>query len=126
MPRFLGHYVRDRHLLPLEQGIRKMTSLPAQRERLRDRGLLKEGYFADITVFDAATIEDAGTYAEPAQLSKGVKCVCCGDPGGSKALPLSPESLLPLRGSFHARSVVRKRPSISRETPNFSLSAGFI
>jgi N-acyl-D-aspartate/D-glutamate deacylase len=75
MPRFLGHYVRDQHLLPLEQGIRKMTSLPAQRERLRDRGLLKEGYFADITVFDAATIEDAGTYAEPAQLSKGVKYV---------------------------------------------------
>jgi len=75
MPRFLGHYVRDQHLLPLEQGIRKMTSLPAQRERLLDRGLLKEGYFADITVFDAATIEDVGTYAEPSQLSKGVKYV---------------------------------------------------
>ncbi len=75
MPRFLGHYVRDQHLLPLEQGIRKMTSLPAQRERLLDRGLLKEGYFADITVFDAATIQDVGTYAEPSRLSKGVKYV---------------------------------------------------
>jgi len=75
MPRFLGRYVRDQHLLPLEQGIRKMTSLPAQRERLLDRGLLKEGYFADITVFDAATIQDVGTYAEPSQLSKGVKYV---------------------------------------------------
>jgi len=75
MPRFLGHYVRDQHLLPLEQGIRKMTSLPAQRERLLGRGLLKEGYFADITVFDAATIQDVGTYAEPSQLSKGVKYV---------------------------------------------------
>jgi N-acyl-D-amino-acid deacylase len=75
MPRFLGHYVRDQHLLPLEQGIRKMTSLPAQRERLLDRGLLKEGYFADITVFDAATIQDVGTYMEPSQLSKGVKYV---------------------------------------------------
>jgi len=75
MPRFLGHYVRDQHLLPLEQGIRKMTSLPAQRERLLDRGLLKEGYFADITVFDPATIQDVGTYAEPSQLSKGVKYV---------------------------------------------------
>jgi N-acyl-D-amino-acid deacylase len=42
MPRFLGRYVRDQKLLPLEQGIRKMTSLPAQRERLVDRGLLKE------------------------------------------------------------------------------------
>ena len=45
------------------------------RERLLDRGLLKEGYFADITVFDATTIQDVGTYAEPSQLSKGVKYV---------------------------------------------------
>jgi N-acyl-D-amino-acid deacylase len=75
MPRFLGHYVRDQHLLPLEQGIRKMTSLPAQRERLSDRGLLKEGYFADITVFDPATIKDVATYPQPAQISQGVKYV---------------------------------------------------
>ena len=75
MPRFLGRYVRDQHLLPLEQGIRKITSLPAQRERLRDRGLLKEGYFADITVFDAATIEDRATYENPVRLSEGVKYV---------------------------------------------------
>ncbi len=75
MPRFLGHYVRDQHLLPLEQGIRKMTSLPAQRERLADRGLLKEGYFADITIFDPATIKDTATYATPAQVSQGVKFV---------------------------------------------------
>ena len=45
----------DQHLLPLEQGIRKMTSLPAQRERLPDRGLPKEGYFADITLLDPIT-----------------------------------------------------------------------
>jgi N-acyl-D-amino-acid deacylase len=75
MPRFLGRYIRDQHLLPLEQGIRKMTSLPAQRERLRDRGLLKEGYFADITVFDPLTIKDTATYAQPAQLAQGVKYV---------------------------------------------------
>ena len=75
MPRFLGHYVRDEHLLPLEQGIRKMTSLPAQRERLRDRGLLKQGYFADITIFDPATIGDRATYQKPTQLSEGVKYV---------------------------------------------------
>jgi dihydroorotase/N-acyl-D-amino-acid deacylase len=75
MPRFLGRYIRDQHLLPLEQGIRKMTSLPAQRERLLDRGLLKEGYFADITVFDPVTIRDAATYAQPAQLAVGVKYV---------------------------------------------------
>jgi len=75
MPRFLGHYVRDERLLPLEQGIRKITSLPAQRERLRDRGLLKEGFFADITIFDPATIIDRATYENPAQISDGVKYV---------------------------------------------------
>jgi N-acyl-D-amino-acid deacylase len=75
MPRFLGHYVRDEHLLPLEQGIRKMTSLPAQREHLVDRGLLRAGFFADITIFDPATIRDRATYQNPAQLSEGVKYV---------------------------------------------------
>ena len=75
MPRFLGHYVRDEHLLPLEQGIRKITSLPAQRERLRDRGLLKANYFADITIFDPATIKDNATYEHSTELSQGVKYV---------------------------------------------------
>lgn len=75
MPRFLGHYVRDQRLMPLEQAIRKITSLPAQREHLRDRGLLKEGFFADITVFDPANIIDTATYEQPAQLSRGVKYV---------------------------------------------------
>lgn len=75
MPRFLGHYVRDLKMMPLEQAIRKITSLPAQREHLTNRGLLKEGFFADITVFDPATIIDKATYAEPAQLSVGVKYV---------------------------------------------------
>jgi N-acyl-D-amino-acid deacylase len=75
MPRFLGHYVRDEKLLPLEQAIRKVTSLPAQRVRLRDRGLLKEGYYADITIFDPATIQDRATYEKPTQLSEGVKFV---------------------------------------------------
>lgn len=75
MPRFLGRYVRDEHLLPLEQGIRKITSLPAQRERLQDRGLLKAGFFADITIFDPATIIDKATYENPVQISEGVKYV---------------------------------------------------
>jgi N-acyl-D-amino-acid deacylase len=75
MPRFLGHYIRDEHLLPLEQGIRKMTSLPAQREHLVDRGLLKPGFFADITIFDPATVRDHATYKSPAQLSEGIKYV---------------------------------------------------
>src|SRR5215471_11680844 len=75
MPRLLGHYVRDEHLLPLEQAIGKITSLPAQRERLQDRGLLKEGFYADITIFDPATIIDKATYENPTQLSEGVKYV---------------------------------------------------
>src|SRR5262249_12848686 len=75
MPRFLGHYVRDEHLLPLEQGIRKITSLPAQRERLQDRGLLKVGYFADVTLFDPNTILDRATYEAPNAVSQGVKYV---------------------------------------------------
>jgi dihydroorotase/N-acyl-D-amino-acid deacylase len=72
MPRFLGRYVRDEHLLPLEAAIRKITSLPAQREHLENRGLLKPGYFADITVFDPATIIDHATYTKPDQLSDGI------------------------------------------------------
>jgi N-acyl-D-amino-acid deacylase len=75
MPRFLGHYVRDEHLIPLEQAIRKITSLPAQRERLRGRGLLREGFFADVTIFDPANIIDKATYESPAQQSEGVKYV---------------------------------------------------
>src|SRR5712664_3896047 len=72
MPRFLGHYVRDEHLLSLEGAIRKMTSLPAQREHLENRGLLRLGYFADITVFDPASIVDHASYTKPDQLSGGI------------------------------------------------------
>lgn len=75
MPRFLGHYVRDLQLLPLEQAIRKITSLPAQREHLAGRGLIKEGFFADITIFDPGSIIDKATYTEPAQLPVGVSYV---------------------------------------------------
>jgi N-acyl-D-aspartate/D-glutamate deacylase len=72
MPRFLGHYVRDQRLMPLEAAIRKITSLPAQREHLTDRGLLKPGFFADITIFDPAKIIDRATFTNPTQLSEGV------------------------------------------------------
>ena len=58
--------------MSLEAAIRKITSLPAQREHLADRGLLKPGYFADITVFDPAKIIDHATFTQPAQLSEGV------------------------------------------------------
>ena len=75
MPRFLGHYVRDLHLVPMEQAIRKITSMPAQREHLARRGLLAPGYFADVTIFDPATISDKATYADPNQLAVGVDYV---------------------------------------------------
>lgn len=75
MPRFLGYYVRDHHLMPLEEAIRKITSLPAQREALRERGLLKPGYYADITIFNPQTIRDTATYEHPASLPEGVECV---------------------------------------------------
>jgi N-acyl-D-amino-acid deacylase len=75
MPRFLGHYVRDLHLMPLPEAIRKITSMPAQEEHLRGRGLLKPGFFADVTIFDPATIIDKATYTDPNQESVGVEYV---------------------------------------------------
>jgi len=75
MPRFLGHYARDQHLLRLEEAVRKITSFPAQREHLNGRGLLKPGFFADITVFDPGALQDNATYANPTQLSSGVEYV---------------------------------------------------
>jgi dihydroorotase/N-acyl-D-amino-acid deacylase len=75
MPRFLGHYSRDLKLVPLEQAVRKITSLPAEREHLAERGFLKAGYFADITIFDPDKIIDHATYAQPGQVSEGVAYV---------------------------------------------------
>lgn len=71
-PRFLGHYVRDQHLMPLTEAIRKITSMPAQREHLTDRGLIKTGFYADITIFNPRTIIDRATYADPNQVSAGI------------------------------------------------------
>lgn len=74
-PRILGRYVRQDSVITLEFAIRKMTSLAAQRVGLNDRGLLKPGMFADITVFDPATIIDRSTFEEPSQLATGVSYV---------------------------------------------------
>jgi len=73
--RILGHYVRDERLMPLEYAVRKMTSLPAQRVGLTDRGLLRPGMFADVTVFDPATVADRATFDHPHQPSVGVTYV---------------------------------------------------
>jgi N-acyl-D-amino-acid deacylase len=71
-PRVLGKYVRTDSLLTLEDGVRKMTGATAARLKIRDRGLLREGMFADIVVFDEKTIRDLATFEKPHQLSVGV------------------------------------------------------
>ena len=74
-PRILGRYVRDEHLLTLEEAIRKMTSKAAARVHLSDRGVLRPGMAADITIFDPATIRDVATFEDPKHYSVGVKHV---------------------------------------------------
>jgi N-acyl-D-amino-acid deacylase len=73
--RFLGHYGRDRGLFNVEEGVRRMTSLPAANFRLSDRGRLRPGGFADLVVFDPDTIADFATYSDPHQYSTGVRHV---------------------------------------------------
>ena len=74
-PRVLGVYVREKHVLTLEDAVRKMTSLPARRLGLTDRGVLAEGAVADITIFDPATVKDMGTYTNPHQYPVGIPFV---------------------------------------------------
>jgi N-acyl-D-amino-acid deacylase len=74
-PRLLGHYARERRLLPLEEAVRKMTSLPAAKLRLPDRGVLQPGACADVVVFDAATIADSATFADPHRYPVGIPWV---------------------------------------------------
>jgi dihydroorotase/N-acyl-D-amino-acid deacylase len=74
-PRVLGKYARTDSVLTLEDAVRKMTSATAQILGLRDRGLLKEGMFADIVIFDPATVIDNATFEKPHQLSSGVRDV---------------------------------------------------
>jgi N-acyl-D-amino-acid deacylase len=74
-PRVLGRYVREKGVLRLEEAVRKMTSLPAQGLRLKDRGCVREGLWGDLVIFDAAAVEDAATFESPHQLSRGLSCV---------------------------------------------------
>ncbi len=73
--RLLGRYVRDEQVIPLEEAIRKLTSLPAANLRLEGRGRIAPGYFADVVVFDPGTIGDHATFEEPHQLATGVRDV---------------------------------------------------
>lgn len=73
--RVIGHYARDRGLFSIEEAVRRMTSLPARQFRLVDRGVIAPGAFADLVLFDPATIADAATFADPKQPSKGIASV---------------------------------------------------
>ncbi|HEX6179382.1 MAG TPA: amidohydrolase family protein, partial [Thermoanaerobaculia bacterium] len=70
--RLLGQYVRDAKVISLEEAIRRLTSMPAETLRIKDRGRLKPGHFADVVVFDPATIGDNATFEKPHQLASGV------------------------------------------------------
>ncbi len=74
-PRILRKYVREEKKLTLEDAIRKFTALPAQRMRLADRGVLKEGMWADVVIFDPDTVRDTATFDKPNQLSQGMEYV---------------------------------------------------
>jgi N-acyl-D-amino-acid deacylase len=74
-PRTLGRYVRDEQVLTLEQAVHKMSGMPAARLGLTDRGVLKEGAFADVVVFDAARVADAATFDAPHQYAVGIDYV---------------------------------------------------
>ncbi|HYU78856.1 MAG TPA: D-aminoacylase [Vicinamibacterales bacterium] len=74
-PRILGHYVRDEKVLPLPEAVRKMTTLAASQMKIADRGTLKEGYFADIVIFDPNTVADTATFEKPHQYPVGIDTV---------------------------------------------------
>jgi N-acyl-D-aspartate/D-glutamate deacylase len=74
-PRVLSRYVRDERLLTLEQAVHKMTGLSAARVGLRDRGILRAGSFADITIFDPVRVRDRATFEEPNQYPEGIEYV---------------------------------------------------
>ena len=73
--RLLGRYVRDEKLIPLEEAVRRLTSLPAGNLNLQDRGALRPGYFGDVVIFDPATVGDRATFEKPHQYATGVRDV---------------------------------------------------
>jgi N-acyl-D-amino-acid deacylase len=73
--RLLGKYVREEQVIPLREAVRRLTSLPAENLKIEDRGALKVGNYADVVVFDPATIRDHATFEQPHQYSTGVSHV---------------------------------------------------
>jgi N-acyl-D-amino-acid deacylase len=90
--RLLGHYVRERKLIPLEEAVRRLTSFPCENLKLRGRGRLEPGYFADLAIFDAAKIADHATFEDPQQFATGMvhvfvngtQVLAGGEPTGAK------------------------------------------
>jgi len=74
-PRVIGHFARDQKVISISEAIRKMTSLPAYRLGLTDRGMIKEGYKADLVLFDESTIIDKATFEKPHQYPEGIDLV---------------------------------------------------
>ena len=74
-PRVLGHYSRELGLFSLETAVHKMSGLSARNFKLEDRGEIREGAYADVVVFDAATVKDVATFEQPKALSLGIECV---------------------------------------------------
>ena len=110
-PRVLGHYSRDAGLFPLNQAVHKMTGLSAARYGLAGRGLIREGYHADVVLFNPDTVIDRATFADPVQAAAGIEAVWVngtlsylhGQPTGERAgrwLPRNGD----LRASFAAAS----------------------
>ncbi|HVS89767.1 MAG TPA: amidohydrolase family protein, partial [Candidatus Acidoferrum sp.] len=97
-PRVLGRFVREKHWLTIEEAVRKMTSLPAWRLKLADRGTIKEGMKADIVLFNPATVIDNSTFEKPQLLSTGIEKVFVNGVmvwDGTKATGARPGRVLP-------------------------------
>jgi N-acyl-D-amino-acid deacylase len=73
--RLLGHYVRDERLVPLQEAVRRLSALPAANLGIRERGTLRAGYYADLAIFDPATIADRATFERPHQYAVGMRHV---------------------------------------------------
>ncbi|WP_310422998.1 D-aminoacylase [Mycoplana sp. BE70] len=102
-PRVLGHYSRDIGLFSLEEAVRKMTSLPATKFRLKDRGRVTAGYFADLVVFDPATVMDAATFEKPIAPATGIKTLLV---NGKIAYSNADESVSGRSGRFIRRRAI--------------------
>jgi N-acyl-D-amino-acid deacylase len=115
--RVLGHYVRDLHIISLEDAIRKMTSLPAQTFGFRDRGLLREGFAADLTIFDDKTVADRATFDKPHQYPVGISNVIVnGEVVFDNDQVTTARPGMALRGPAYAATVAKELTSIEVRT----------